>query len=314
MQRLRRTRGSEAAKALDCLGMGIIPLDLLYTVEQFPKAGGKVNAIDMCLQGGGPVPNALVGLARLGLRTALLAVVGDDWIGRAGIEELKKEKVDYRYVIIKKAPSATAAGFIEQGSGRRTIAFHRKVFLRPTDLKTSRYPIPRVVHLDGRDLEASIKLAKWGKRVGALISFDIGSIRNDVSPVFPFVDHLVVADAFALPFTRTRTAIQAVKGLTALCPGSIVVTQGTKGSTGFEKGKFIREPAFKVDNVDTTGAGDAFHAGYLFALLKRYDMAARLRFGAAAAALKCTKAGGRAGLPTLNQLKRFLNSNPETYG
>ncbi len=313
MRRLKKTKGHKPPVALDCLGMGIMPLDLLYTIEQFPPPGGKVNAVDMCLQGGGPVPNALVGLSRLGLRTALITVVGNDWIGRVGIEELKKEKVDYRYVIIKKASSATAAGFIEQGSGQRTIAFYRKVFLKPTDLKTSRYPIPRLVHLDGRDLEASIKLAKWGKRVGALISFDIGSIRNDVSHIFPLVNHLVVADAYALPFTGAKTIKQAIKRLRRHCPGSIVITEGTQGSTGFEKGEFIYQPAFKVNSVDTTGAGDAFHTGYLFALRQGYDMAARLRFGAAAAALKCTKAGGRAGLPILNRLKRFLNSNPETY-
>ena len=158
-----------------------------------------------------------------------------------------------------------------------------------------------------------MKLARWGKRVGALISFDIGSIRNDVSPIFPFVDHLVVADAYALPFTGARSAKQAIRRLTSQCPGSIVVTQGTKGSTGLEKGEFIHHASYKVDVVDTTGAGDAFHVGYLFALLKGYDMADRLKFGAAAAALKCTKAGGRAGMPTLSQLSRFLKGNPETY-
>lgn len=293
--------------------MGIIPLDLLYTVDHFPRPGGKVNAVDLCIQGGGPVPNALVGLSRLGMSTALIAVLGNDWVGRFGMEELQTENVDCQFIITKKAPSATAAGFIEQGSGRRTIAFHRRVGLKPADIRTSRYPIPRVIHLDGRDLEASMKLARWGKRVGALISFDIGSIRNDVSAIFSLVDHLVVADAYALPYTGARSATQAIIRLTSQCSGSIVVTQGTKGSIGFENGEFTCHPAFKVDVVDTTGAGDAFHVGYLFALLKGYGMADRLRFGAAVAALKCTRAGGRVGMPTLRQLNRFLKSDPETY-
>ncbi len=94
---------------LDYLGMGIIPLDLLYTVDHFPRPGGKVNAVDLCLQGGGPVPNALVGLSRLGMSTALIAVLGNDWVGRFGMEELQKEKVDCRFIITKKKPSATAA-------------------------------------------------------------------------------------------------------------------------------------------------------------------------------------------------------------
>ena len=308
---MKEKKGTPAP--LDCLGMGIIPLDLLYTVDHFPRPGGKVNAVDLCLQGGGPVPNALVGLSRLGMSTALIAVLGNDWVGRFGMEELQTENVDCRFIITKKAPSATAAGFIEQDSGRRTIAFHRKVGLKPADIRTSRYPIPRVIHLDGRDLEASMKLARWGKRVGALISFDIGSIRNDVSAIFSLVDHLVVADAYALPFTGDRSAKQAIKRLTNQCSGSIVVTQGTKGATGLEKGELVHRPAFKVDVVDTTGAGDAFHVGYLFALLKGYGIADRLRIGAAVAALKCTRAGGRVGMPTLRQLNRFLRSDPETY-
>jgi sulfofructose kinase len=308
-----RFKGIKVSKTLDCLGMGIMPLDLLYTIDRYPPAGGKVNATALCLQGGGPVPNALVGLSRLGFTTALIAVVGNDWIGRVGIEELKKEKVDHRFVIVKRSSSATAAGFIEEDSGRRTIAFHRQVLLKPSDVQTSRYPIPKIIHLDGRDLEASIKLAKWGKRMGALISFDIGSTRNDVSPIFPLVDHLVVADTYALPFTKTKTAVQAIRKLATFCSGSIVVTRGVKGSTGFENCKLVYQPAFKVNNVDTTGAGDAFHAGYLFGLLKGYDMATRLKYGAAVAALKCTKAGGRAGLPTRSRLRRFLNSNPVTY-
>lgn len=303
----------ESTAQLDCLGMGIIPLDLLYTVDHFPQPGGKVNAVDLCIQGGGPVPNALVGLSRLGKSTALIAVLGTDWAGRLGMEELHKEKVDLRFIIIKNSSSATAAGFIEQGSGRRTIAFHRKVGIKPADLKTSHYPVPRVIHLDGRDLEASMKLARWGKRMGSLISFDIGSIRNDVSPIFPFVDHLVVADAYALPFTESKSVKQAIKRLTSHCPGSIVVTQGTRGSIGFEKGIYYQQAAFKVDAVDTTGAGDAFHVGYLYALLNGNDMPVRLRLGAAVAALKCMRAGARAGMPTRIQLKRFLKDNPETY-
>ncbi|MFH1374887.1 MAG: PfkB family carbohydrate kinase [bacterium] len=298
---------------VDCLGMGIIPLDLLYTVDRLPRPGGKVNAVDLCVQGGGPVPNAMVGLKRLGLRTALVAVVGKDWAGNINIDQLRRENVDTSFLIVKKAPSATAAGFIERGSGRRTIAFHRRIGLRPTDLRTSRYPQPRLIHLDGRDMAAALKLARWGRRVGALISFDIGSIRNDVSPIFPLVDHLVVADDYALPFTGARTVRQAIRKLTRLCSGCIVVTQGLRGITGMEADRFFRQQAFKVETVDTTGAGDAFHVGYLYGLLQGQPMSRRLRLGAAVAALKCTRPGGRAGMPTRHQLMRFLKNNPAAY-
>ena len=96
-------------------------------------------------------------------------------------------------------------------------------------------------------------------------------------------------------------------------PPTVVVTEGTKGSTGYENGKFHKQPAYKVKTVDTTGAGDAFHAGYLYGLLKGFDLAERLKWGAAVAALKCAKPGARAGIPALNEVKRFLKSPPEMY-
>lgn len=298
---------------MDVLGLGIIPLDLLFTVPRFPEVGGKIDAISLIVQGGGPVPNTLVGLSRLGCSTAAVAAVGDDLFGRMSIDELKREKVDAGSIIIKKQASASAAGLIEAGSGRRTIALYRTIEVKPRDLVLNRLPIPRIIHLDGRDLAACIKLAKWGRKLGAVISFDIGSVRNDVSPIFPLVDHLVVADAFALPYTNSKSAKDAVSKLSLICPGEIVVTEGVAGSVGLDTSGFHIQRAYQVKACDTTGAGDAFHAGYLYGLLKGWGMPERLRFGAAVAALKCTKPGARTGAPRLREVERFLRKEPITY-
>lgn len=298
---------------LDVLGLGIIPLDLLFTVPQYPEAGGKIDATGVIVQGGGPVPNTLVGLSRLGMRTGVIAAVGDDLFGRIGVSELRQEKVSTRYIVVKKQSSAAAAGFIESGTGRRTIALYRDIAIMPRDLQTLKYPTPKIVHLDGRDLAACIKLARWAKRVGAIVSFDIGSIRNDVSDIFPLVAQLVVADAFALPFTKSTTARDAIVALSQRCPGEIVVTEGIHGSLGWDRQEYYRQPAYKVANVDTTGAGDAFHTGYLYGLLQNWPMPERLRFGAAIAALKCTRPGARTGMPALSKVTRFLKNNPVTY-
>ncbi len=294
--------------------MGIIPLDFLVTVPFLPEPGGKVDASALCIQGGGPIPNTMVGLSRLGMKTAIIAVVGDDIAGKFSVDELKKDNVEYRYVITKKkTDSATAYGFIEEGSGRRTIALYRKIYIHPRDLQLSRYPIPRILHLDGRDLDATLKLARWGKRVGATVTFDIGSVRNDVTPVLPYIDHLVAADAFALPYTKKKKIRNALVCLSKICPGTIVITCGIEGATALEHGKYFHHPAYKVKSVDTTGAGDAFHVGYLYGLLKNEPIATRLQLGAAVAALKCTKPGARGGMPTRYQLRTFLKKEPEMY-
>ncbi|UCG61457.1 MAG: hypothetical protein JSV52_14240 [Candidatus Zixiibacteriota bacterium] len=308
---------TDMRRRIDCLGMGIIPYDLLFNVSRYPDAGMKINASGFFMQGGGPVPNVAIGLARMGFKTALIAVVGDDPFGKLSIDEIRREGVDHRFIIVKKQPSALAGGWIEDVSGRRTLVLSRKIFVEPADIKTSTYPVPRILHLDGRDMPATLKLARWAKRSGVIVSFDIGSMRNDISAVFPYVDHIVVADGYAFPFTKTRTARGAIRKLAKLCPGTIVVTEGIKGSTGCEphsdKTDFVFHPAYKVRNIDTTGAGDCYHTGYLYGLLKGFELVERMKLGSAAAALKCTRPGARSGIPTEAQLLKFVKSRRPIY-
>ncbi len=302
------------SKRIDCLGMGIIPLDYLVSIPRFPSLGGKVDATDLTVQGGGPIPNAMVGLTRLGFKTSIVAVVGDDMAGRESIIQIKAEGVGHRYIIVKKNQlSATAYGFIEP-DGRRTIALHRDIFLNGRDVTPDAYPVPKILHLDGRDMEAAVKMAKWGQRVGATVTFDIGSVRNDVTAVLPYVDHLVVADAWALPYTGKRTVRTALSRLADKCDGTIVITEGIKGATGLEDGQYYHHPAYRVKAVDTTGAGDAFHVGYLMGLLEEEDLPMRLKLGNAVAALKCTVPGARAGMPKGSALNKFLKGRKRTYG
>ncbi len=299
---------------IDCLGLGIMPYDVLYSVKVYPEAEMKIDADSLHMQGGGPVPTVLVGLSRLGFTTAMIGVVGDDPIGQMGIDELRQAKVNTKFITVRRnKPSAVAAGWIEQGSGRRTVVLGREVFVRPADMKLSQYPRSRLVHLDGRDMPATLKLARWAKKSGATVSFDIGSTRNDVSDVFPFVDHLVVADSYVFPFTGTSNTRNAIRKLQEFGPKTVVVTEGIKGSTGYESGKFYSQAAYKVRTIDTTGAGDAFHVGYLFGLLTGVDLAERLRLGAAVAAIKCRQPGARAGLPCKAELLKFLKSGPKKY-
>jgi len=262
--------------------MGIIPLDYLAAIPRFPELGGKADATHMTVQGGGPVPNAMVGLARMGCRTAVIAAIGDDHPGQVLLAELAREGVETAHMIVKKrTPSATAYGFIEP-DGRRTIVLHRRIFIEPRDLRLSHYPVPRVLHLDGRDIEATVRLARWGKRAGATVTFDIGSMRNDVTPVLPLVDHLVVADSWALPYTGERETPRALARLAEICGGTVVITEGIRGATGLEAGRRSHHPAYRIEAVDTTGAGDAF-CGALAAALAS-DVAREAAVAAAAQA------------------------------
>jgi ribokinase len=303
------------AKILDCLGLGIAPADILMEIDKYPKAGVKIDSTGLTVQGGGPIPTAMVTMARLGKRPGLIAPVGDDRFGRLVIEELKNEKVDTSYIITKKKHStAIASGWVETESGRRTIVLDFKIDIKPRDVNLSQLPKIRTVHLDGRYLSACIKLALWAKRQKVPVIFDIGSMRNDVTEILPLVDHLICSRDFALPFTKTKTPRKAISLLGRICKGTIVVTSGTKGSVGFsEETAFIIQKSYRVKTVDTTGAGDVYHGAYIVGLLNGYDLKKRMELASAAAALKCTKQGGRTGIPTMRQLQSFLKNGACEY-
>ena len=306
--------GSNLNKKLDCLGLGIAPADLLLQIAAYPEAGAKIDALSMTIQGGGPIPTAMVTLARLGMKPGLMAAVGNDIFGRFVIGELKKEGVETSFVKTKKNPTAIAMGWVEKGSGRRTIVLNREITVHPGEIDVTLLPRVKAVHLDGRDLPACLKLARWAKRNGAIVVFDIGSKRNDVTAILPLVDHLVCAEDFALPYTGAKKVPEAINRLGKICPGTIVITSGIEGAIGKETdGDFIRQKAFKVKAVDTTGAGDVYHGAYIYGLLKGWNLKRRMQFASAAAALKCRRPGGRLGIPTLKEVQTFLMRRNPTY-
>ncbi len=294
--------------------MGIAPVDILYQIKKYPKPGAKIDALDNTIQGGGPIPTAMVTLARLGLHPGLIAAVGDDLFGKFVIKELKVEGVDISRIIIKKDRTAIACGWFEHGSGRRTIVLNLKIKVNSRDINIENLTHVRAVHLDGRDLPASLKLARWAKKQNIPVIFDVGSMRNDVTKILPLVDHLVCAQDFALPYTKVGNIIDSIRRLSRLCHGTIVITAGIKGSIGYcrEEGLAIAR-AYKVKTVDTTGAGDVYHGAYIFGLLKNWNLDKRMKFASAAAAIKCTKPGGRIGIPNLSQVVSFLKKGPRVY-
>ena len=296
------------AKILDCLGLGIAPADILMEIDKYPKPGAKIDSTGLTVQGGGPIPTAMVTMARLGKRSGLIVPIGDDLFGEFVVEELKKEKVDTSYIVRKKnRQTAIASGWIEKRSARRTIVLDLKSEIKPGDINLTNLPKVRAVHLDGRYLSACIKLARWAKRRGVHVVFDIGSMRNDVTKILPIVDHLIISEDFALPYIKTKLPRRAIDQLRKKCNGTIVITSGIKGSLGYsDETGYVHQKAYRVKSVDSTGAGDVYHGAYIVGLLDGYSLKKRLELASATAAIKCTKSGGRTGIPTLTQVQSFL--------
>lgn len=301
-------------------------VDYLSILDPYPNLDEKVEVIQSSMQGGGPVPTAMVTLAKLGAKVAYIGKVGNDPEGRFVKAEFEKEGVNSDYLIIDKESKTTRAFiWVDKKTGKRTVALDKTQLndTKISELKFLNSISTRFLHIDAREREVNIFLAKWAKKLGAKVSLDVGSLRSGVESVFPLVDHLIVSKRFACGITKFSDPFSACKELMKIRRihgkgfETVVVTIGEEGCIcgsprGFtpseSEDKIFHSPGFSVKVVDTTGAGDVFHGAFIYGLLKKWKLKKTAQFANACAAIKCRKLGGRAGIPNLAEVTAFIKN------
>jgi sulfofructose kinase len=294
------------------VGIGQCSWDYLAIVEHFPSIDTKAEVSDWVEQGGGPVATALVTLARLGIPCRFHGVVGDDGEGAKICRSLVSDGIGAQGVVAReKAASQKAFIAIEKQTGTRTIFWTRPSGrpLLPEEIPSGFLDGCAFLLLDGLMTEASLFAAEQAKRCGIPVMLDAGRNRPGMMEIAGRCDYLVAAEQFALDLGWDGTP----SGFRALSEhigaGVTTLTLGDRGSITFNGGEIITVPAFTVPVVDTTGAGDVFHGGYLYGLMRKLDLRDTILFASAAAALNCGRIGGRAGIPELRETLRFLEKN-----
>jgi sugar/nucleoside kinase (ribokinase family) len=262
---------------------------------------------------GGQVSSAMVGARRLGLRASYIGKVGYDNEGRMLIESLQKEGVDCGGVMIAMgAKTQGAVIIIEQFSGERTILWYHDDGTRvaPEELKREMITRARVLHIDGFDTEAAMRAAQWAHEAGMPVTIDLDTAYPGIDELLPTVDCLITSQGLANELTRTMDEQQALKKLNERYGCYLVaMTQGARGALAYVEGQFIASPSFRPPVIrDTTGAGDAFRAGFIYGLCKGLSIEETMRAANAVAALQCRELGARDGLPTEAELEQFLAS------
>lgn len=301
---------------IEVLGLGQACVDYLGRVPSYPSEDGKVELLDLQSQCGGPASTALVTLSRLGVKTSFLGAISDDPIGVEILKGLKADHVDHSFLRIAPGHTSQFAFIaVSRQSGHRTIFWHRGSIppLKKEEVDLSPFSGARVLHLDGLMIEASVEAARQAKARGLQVVLDAGTLRDGSLELAAQVDVLIASARFSVPLVGENSpAEKALEALSRLGPRQIVITLGSKGSVGWNRGELLAQSAFPVEVVDTTGAGDVYHGAYIYGLLQGWDMSACMRFASAAAALKCRAIGARAGIPTLHEVTRFLEAHPIT--
>jgi len=303
-----------ARKPFDAVALGLNAVDHLIVVPHYPAFNSKTAFLSHTLAPGGQSATAMVALARLGMRAGYIGKVGADDLGRFQIHSISSEGVDTSGVrVVDGAESQTAFIIVDQTSGERTILWHRDAQLTMGKDEVDRAMVTagRVLHLDGHDVAASIVAARYAREAGVPTVLDIDQFYPGTEGLLPLIDFLISSSSFPERATGEPDLRVALRILADRTHAPFVAaTLGENGVLAYVQGQYLHSPAFKIECRDTTGAGDAFHGGFIYGLLAGFSVEQTLRVANAVAALKCRAVGARTALPMLAELESFLASNP----
>ncbi|MBI5523737.1 MAG: sugar kinase [Desulfarculus sp.] len=305
--------GRSPGRPWDALCLGLNAIDHLCLIPERPTWGGKLRMTRLATMGGGQAATAACSLARLGHRVAYAGVAGDDQAGQKAAPWLRELGVDPCGLVVKPGTlSQQAFIMVEEQGGERTIVWTRDeaCHLEPADLDPALLAACRVLHLDGHFWRASIQAAQLARAAGAVVSLDAERVFAGTAELVGLCHVVVGCQDFAQRLLGVEDPRKALEGLATLGPAWVGRTLGAQGAELLAEGRYHRHPGFVVPAVDTTGAGDVFHAGLVHALLLGQGPREALATANAAAAMSVTGLGGRSALPSLPELEDFLATHP----
>jgi len=290
------------------LCVGALTMDTIYRMHRLPDGPGKFLPIEAMEIAEGMAASAACSVARLGGKVALWGSVGDDAVGARGIAAMEAEGVDCSLIRpVPGIPSAISAVLVDDGGERIIVPFYHP---RLWDNPQPPGEIFAATLVDVRWPQAAalaLQLARGAGRPG-IFDADVGPPET-LHRLAPLASHIVASKPGGQLLTGEDEAEAAVEALAARYEAMVVVTAGGEGAWWREPGGTIRHTrAPKVDVVDTTAAGDVFHGAFALGLSEGMSGEALIRFASAAAAVKCTRFGGRLGAPGRAETEALLDS------
>ena len=282
---------------------GLATLDLIFRLDNLPKLGEKYRAIEGLLSGGGNAGNAAVATARLGGKVSIFATLGQDDVGDLILKGFQKEGIDTRSVIqLNDHQSSFSSISIDKSGERQIINCRNTLSLENLDVLQN-LPIQDGYLADSRWNQAAVatlKIANHFSKPGVLdaeapVSYEAVSTAS----------HVAFSKQGLRDFTQINDLLIGLKSLSKRLDTWICVTDGPAGVYYLDKGQPRNVQPPQVLAVDTLGAGDVWHGAFVLGLAEGKSELDSVHFANLAASLKCTRFGGRAGMPTRSQLSHF---------
>ncbi|MBU8871927.1 MAG: hypothetical protein KOO60_13755 [Gemmatimonadales bacterium] len=298
-----------ATRDPNILVVGYNAFDVVVPVTGFPQPDTKELVEGIMVGGGGPGATAAVALSKLGARVRLITLLTDDLPGQMQRQELERAGVDLslcREAPGEKCPKAVI--LVDSNREERTIFWSRGglPFLDSGFVDPDWLDGVDLLYCDGHECPVATRLARSARERNLPVVMDAGSVREGSRELVALCTDVISSEHFAPELTGKNDPVEALVALTALGPNRVGMTFGKEGVLTLVEGRPVAVPAFDVPVTDTTGAGDAFHAGYAFARVGELPLPQCLEFGAAVAALKCRDWGGRRGLPDRGEVEELI--------
>ncbi|MFW9831497.1 MAG: carbohydrate kinase family protein [Candidatus Thorarchaeota archaeon] len=300
------------------LAIGNINMDWICLLPHLPAPDEKLNIRELNLHPGGAAGNFAVSLARLGSEVALFGHVGDDAEGHEALQALQKEKVDTTRIILEKSQST---GFViilvgEEGQTMKLRYQGANSQLVPEEITPKLLKGISVVYVASVSIPLAQKVAQVCMKVGIQSAIDVGEalLEQSLDAIRNMICSYHIAFMNATVFKRlfkkdaTPETVHAEIGGTL---ETISVTLGAEGSLTATPELVFHTPAYKVKAIDTTGAGDAYAAGFLHFHQHNFSIKDVAKRAAACAALQIMQFGGRAGLPSDQEVEKFIKDYKE---
>jgi sulfofructose kinase len=302
------------SRPFDVVGFGLNSVDLIAVVSEHPARNTKQRLQRFARQPGGQIATALVACRKLGWSARYIGSFGADEFGTVSRKSLAAEGVDLAAArIVAGAANQFAVILVDSSSGERTVLWDRDpaLTMEPEDVPPEAVTSGRMVIVDCHETAAAAQAAWYARQSGIPTVIDVEKVRPGVAELLQQIDAILAAQDFPSALTGHRSIGRALEEMAREFKAPVVcATLGAEGSLARCGGREIRTPAFSIDCVDSTGAGDAFRGGFVAGCLRAPDgdLEDVLSYANAVAALNCRALGARGGLPGPGEVEQLLGS------
>jgi sulfofructose kinase len=298
------------AANFDVITLGLVAVDVLVLLPEHVHKDDKQFVTDLIIQGGAPTGSAACGVARLGYSTAVVVRLGENTLSDIARDQFRRHGVSLD-LAAKDAESRPAIALVEIDAltAARTVFINldNYGYVHPEDIPRDAIRKARALLVDGYDLDASERAleAAQGSKCRTVLDLESGDAGR-LKKLLKLGTDAILPLACARRLSGEEDPAQALKALSKITAAQLVTTDGLHGSWALQEGQVIHQPAFPVKAVDSTGCGDAYHAGYIAGLLEGWDLPTRMEFASWLASLVATRVGGRTALPKRGEMRGHL--------